>query len=451
MKTIPEINNQINKTKNNVISKYRQKYHMMPTVGWMNDPNGLVYYGNKYHLFYQYDPYNVKQVTMIWGHSTSENLIKFTDESVAIVPEEENVSIFSGGAIEKDGKLVAVYTEHYEKEGIKYEQTYASVSSDGINFEGRKQIFDNAKLPENISRIDFRDPYPIKIGETYYVLTGGKDIELNKGVIVVVGGKTLDNLEYKFTLGPFYALGDMGECPSYYRIGEKDVFVVSGCNVPKRENDFYNVNSSVFVVGNIDFEKGTMSVDLIKEIDKGDSFYAPQFINGADRPIIIAWNEMWGKPYPTAEMGHGWTGAFTIPRVLKLADGDILQQPIDEIKSYYKTYTGKGLPRTSDSILKFSGDGELKIEGENGSVIIGCKKGEIYLDTKNANNKNGCVRKTNNRYKNCEVRVLTDISSIELFVDGGKEAISSRIYIDGEFQLKSSGEVKVIDIKKVEV
>ncbi len=31
---------------------YRLRFHLMPPVGWMNDPNGLCRCGEWYHVFY---------------------------------------------------------------------------------------------------------------------------------------------------------------------------------------------------------------------------------------------------------------------------------------------------------------------------------------------------------------------------------------------------------------
>lgn len=451
LETASGINRQIAESCGAVKRDFRQKYHMMPPVGWMNDPNGLIKFNGRYHLFYQFNPYAAHPGVMLWGHFISDDLIGYSDKGAAIVPDKEHVSIFSGGATEYGEKLAAVYTEHYECGGDRREEVYMALSSDGMNFSKGVRILDNDDLPEDISRSDFRDPFPVKTDDGYYVFVGGKLVKENKGIIVVLGGSGLEKLEYKFTIGPFYELGDMGECPCYRRIDGKDVIIASGCNVPARGNDFKNVNSSVFIVGTIDFAGKTFVAESIREIDKGDAFYAPQLINGDDRPVMVGWHEMWGKPYPTEHMNHGWAGCFTVPRVLSVRDGVVCQTPVDELDGYLVPYEGEGVPQCADVRFEFQGDGEVRFCGRDGSVAVGCRGGRVYLDTRDSNNMNGCVRTTGGSSAKNGVRVLLDVSGIEVFINGGTEAISSRIYIKGDLSLAVSGKAGKFEIKKVQV
>ena len=441
-------NKYIEKSRNTVKNEYRLKYHMMPPIGWLNDPNGLIYFKGRYHLYYQFNPYASEPGKMCWGHFVSDDLITYVDDGVALKPDIEGASAYSGGSIEYEGKINAFYTLHIEDENGKTEEVYKAVSSVGFCFDQGVKVFDNEYLPANISRTDFRDPCPVKVGDTYYVFVGGKDEVLNKGVIIVLCGKTPDRLYYSFTIGPFYELGEMGECPSYFRAGDKDVIIVSGCNVPERGNDFKNINSSVFIVGQLDFEKGKMEVDYIREIDKGDAFYAPQFIRGIDTPVMIGWLEMWERKYPTHEKNHGWVGAFSIPRQISIKDGEIFQTPVHQLYGYESEVSDGVVPRCADITFRFDGEGELKIMGENGDVVIGKDSG-VYLDTNATNNMFGCERRTNGKYSKCEVRILLDVSSIEVFVDGGREVISSRIYIDGDYKMEVNGNISQILIKEI--
>ncbi len=86
MDKISQANKYISENVSGVNNKYRLKYHMTPPVGWMNDPNGLVYFGGKYHLYFQFNPYAAQPGTMYWGHFTSDDLITYKNCGVAVAP-----------------------------------------------------------------------------------------------------------------------------------------------------------------------------------------------------------------------------------------------------------------------------------------------------------------------------------------------------------------------------
>ena len=438
-----------------VNKSYRLKFHMMPPIGWMNDPNGLIKYKEQYHIFYQYYPYDSKWGPMHWGHFVTKDLIEYKDYPVALAPENQALEsgCFSGGAISVDDQLMLVYTRHLEKENEKKEDIFAAISEDGIQFEKIDQkLFETLDLPEEFSRTDFRDPYPVKINNMYYIFIGGKSIVTNEGVILVLKSNSLKHFTYDFSIGPFYELGDMGECPSYHRVGDRDVILVSGCSVKEKNNSFKNVNSSVFLIGKIDFEKKKMDIDEIKEIDKGDTFYAPQFISEEDKPIMVGWLEMWGKRYPTHEWDHGYVGALTFPRELIWKNNTIYQRPIEGLKKYYQAqykYNGQLINCSCDIEAFIDGSFQIKFQAINGNFIIGQEDKGVYLDTRLSNNLNGCIRYTTEHYQHATIRILLDQSSIELFIDDGKEVISSRVYLDQGYTLEVIGNVSNIWIKEV--
>ena len=106
------------------------------------------------------------------------------------------------------------------------------------------------------------------------------------------------------------------------------------------------------------------------------------------------------------------------------------------------------MPKCADINFLFEGDGRLEIEGDNGKVVI-YNDGNVCLDTLLTNNSYGSIRRTNGVYQSCNVRVLLDTSSIEVFVDGGREVISSRIYLDGKYRIVSEGKISNLKINEI--
>ena len=85
----------------------RPSFHLSSRVGWMNDPNGFSYYQGKYHLFYQYYPYESKWGPMHWGHAVSEDLLHWEYLPAALAPDTpaDKDGCFSGSAVElADGR-----------------------------------------------------------------------------------------------------------------------------------------------------------------------------------------------------------------------------------------------------------------------------------------------------------------------------------------------------------
>ena len=121
-----------------VIPIYRSRFHMEPTIGWMNDPNGLIYVDGEFHLFYQANPYEAKNENMAWGHFISSDLIKYREVDVALYPEisKGETGCFTGSAFIENNELKLVYTRHLDVTDKKCEENqYICTTKDKIHFE----------------------------------------------------------------------------------------------------------------------------------------------------------------------------------------------------------------------------------------------------------------------------------------------------------------------------
>ena len=147
--------------------KDRPAFHLSSRAGWMNDPNGFSYYGGRYHLFYQYHPFEKRHGLMYWAHAVSDDLLHWEYLPAALAPDEEydRAGCFSGSAVEMpDGRHLLMYTgvQAVMDEGgmPRVLQTQCLAVGDGVDYEKYEgnPVLDGGDLPEDASCCDFRDP-----------------------------------------------------------------------------------------------------------------------------------------------------------------------------------------------------------------------------------------------------------------------------------------------------
>src|SRR4051812_48090980 len=90
----------------------RPRLHVLPSRGWLNDPNGVCRIDGTYHVFYQHNPDGPVHDNIHWGHASSPDLLRWTEEPIALTPTPETAThngCWSGCIVDDDGVPTAVY------------------------------------------------------------------------------------------------------------------------------------------------------------------------------------------------------------------------------------------------------------------------------------------------------------------------------------------------------
>lgn len=333
MNEVQKANKYIEENRHKVVETFRNKYHLMAPTGWINDPNGFVYFKGEYHVFYQFYPYDSVWGPMHWGHAKSKDLITWEELPVALAPSEDYDidGCFSGTAIVKNDKLYLFYTGHVENSEIKREVQCMAVSDDGIHFEkyDNNPLVDESHIQGIASYEDFRDPKIFEREDNYYMLVASQTEDLRGQILMFVSKNMLDWQFNSILLEGNKTQGIMWECPDLFNLDGKDVLIMSPIQMPKEGYKYANRSSTVAFIGEIDWAKGNLKVENYHEIDGGLDFYAPQTCDNpkGDR-YLIAWMQMWDRNMPTNDLKHGWAGSMTLPRKLFLEDNYLKQEPV---------------------------------------------------------------------------------------------------------------------------
>nr|7BWC_A Chain A, Beta-fructofuranosidase [Bombyx mori] len=424
--------------------RYRPHYHISPPVGWMNAPNGFSYYKGKFHLFYQFYPYDSVWGPMHWGHVSSSNLIDWEHLPTALIPETE--MCFSGGAVVHGDDLVLLYTGRVTTDTDPFynETQYLAFSNDGVNFrkyEGNPVL---SYVPDNSA--DFRDPKIWKFKDHWYVVIGSSSNK--QGRVLLYRSGDLFNWEFLSVLGE--SDGDMGymwECPDLFELGGKTIFLWSPQGLEPKGDRYKNTYQTGYYIGELDYETFEFKTDkYFQELDYGHDFYATQTIQGDGKTYLIGWFNMWEVPHLEEE--DGWAGTTTLVRELQLIGTRITMNPLEGIQDLRtdSVHNGDLEPQqaiefgpTAEIILQGCLDQkiELLIQGKEGGLVTTVtwdpEVGKVIV------NRSGEVRQVEwVPIGKTSWRLFLDASSLELFCGEGEVVFSSRIFSDGDWVVKNS-------------
>jgi beta-fructofuranosidase len=302
---------------------HRPGFHFLPPRNWMNDPNGLFYWEGRYHLFYQYNPYQPLWGAIHWGHASSSDLVHWQDHPLALTPGPgggDAQGCWSGCVVNDDGKPSAIYTGF-----IQPDQTPVMLAraQDPDLLTWQKSPY-NPIIPEppsGVTTTDFRDPYVWKDGQSWHMALGAG---MQNGDSAILHYRSTDLVDWSYEGLLFNAQTSpqlkMWECPNFFKLMDRHVLLVSL---------FPNIQGVYYYVGHFD---GQVFMPVSEGyLEKGTAFYAPhvrQFTDG--RAILFAWL-LEGRSDAALEAA-GWAGVQSLPRELAVDEFDrLISKPAREL------------------------------------------------------------------------------------------------------------------------
>ena len=466
---------------------YRPVYHHTPLYGWMNDPNGMVYKDGEYHLYFQYNPYGSKWGNMHWGHSVSTDLIHWNHLKPAIARDTLG-HIFSGSTVVDknntagygDNALIALYTSASDEHGQI--QCMAYSTDDGRTYTKYEK---NPVLLPFDGLKDFRDPKVFWYEpDKKWVMIVSADKEMR-----FYASQNLKDWEYMSAFGKGYgAQPNQFECPDFIQLpvdGNKNkmkwvmlVNINPGC--------MFGGSATEYFVGDFDGKEFTCDTkpEVVKWLDYGKDHYAAVCIsNTGERIISIPWMSNW--QYANVTPIRQYRGANGLPRELSLytKDGQIyvaadVVKEVEALRKDTRSFdpiTVKDEYKIDEIVPQTDGAYELEMDitpntsgvagfdlmnakGEVAKIYLDMKSGKLVMDrtasglvafgeksephaketddhrkTMSVNYQNDFALGTWAPLSLCEgktyhLNVFVDKCSVEIFVDGGRIAMTNLVF-----------------------
>jgi len=312
--------------------RLRPQFHFSAKRGWINDPNGLVYYRGKYLLFYQHNPFGTKWGNMHWGHAVSGDLVHWTDCGDVLYPDELG-TVFSGSGLVdtqnalglkkmEEDPIVLFYTAAGEtsrqSKGRPFTQCIAYSDDGGHTFKK----YEGNPVIGHIRGAN-RDPKVIWHEETKQWIMA---LYLEREDYCLLTSRDLKNWE----LIQYYQIPGTGECPDLFELcvdGDPD----------KKKWVLWSANGS-YLIGDFDGHRFVEEDRVItgQTIQSGCSYAAQTWFNAPDgRRIQIAWAtiQLPGMPF---------NGCMTFPCELTLRTrGEGIRLYKNPVREIEKLYTGR--------------------------------------------------------------------------------------------------------------
>ncbi|MCL3861079.1 glycoside hydrolase family 32 protein [Actinotalea sp. K2] len=297
----------------------RPRLHFTAHEGWINDPLGLTFHGGRYHLFFQYVPGQTQWgPDQCWGHATSDDLLHWTEQPVALQPGDGDDGVWSGSIAVPDVGPAALFYTTVNLDDVQVGKARLARPTDETWTSWVKQDV-VAELPTGLDVVAYRDPYVFHDGTVWRMLMGA-GLADGTATALTYRSTDLERWDYDGLLASRHRteteplwMGAVWECPQLFRLGDTWVLTCSVWepNVPHYE---------AYAIG--DLVDGRFTAQSWGRLSYGPSYYAASVFADHDAHRgLIYWLRDVDDP------AGRWASAHSVPHRLSLAGDRVVAEP----------------------------------------------------------------------------------------------------------------------------
>ncbi|MBS1723304.1 MAG: glycoside hydrolase family 32 protein [Armatimonadetes bacterium] len=407
----------------------RPQFHFTAQSGWLNDPNGLVFFKGEYHLFFQHNPFGTQWGNMTWGHAVSKDLFHWQQVENAIAPDSLG-TIFSGSAVvdPRGRAITCIYTAaggtNEASKNEPFTQCIAT-STDGRKFTkfASNPVLGHLAGENRDPKVIWHEPTKSYVMALYLE---GDRYALFRSDRLTAWIKLCDVM-----------MPGTSECPDFFPLkvegGKGTKWVFSGANGRYR-------------VGTFDGRQFKPETDPLPS-NFGNTGYAAQtyFNDPKGRRVQIAWLN--NSNFPDC----AWNQQMGVPTELKLVatpQGPRLSiLPVEEIKTLRlkRAELADGVYSPNNGLLDIA----VRFKAPSaGSLVLDVNGHEVTFDASTSKlrigDREALLEKRDGGF---DLRVVADRASIEVFAQGGLVTMPMFLLPTGKTGLRVKSDFKLETIE----
>ena len=438
--------------------RLRPQFHFTAKTGWLNDPNGLIYYKGEYHMYYQHNPVALPWGNMTWGHAVSKDLVHWKEQPKVLFPNAKGTCFSGAGFIDRKNQLVRKTGEE-DVLVMFYLRTKSGLCYAYSNDRGRTMTDyeGNPVLTHEGARID--TPRPFWYGPTDRWIAPTYDFFEDKN------GKKLRSVG-------FYSSENLTNWKFESRVEQKkwgdelcgcaDFFQLPVDGDPKNKKWVLVLIDGSYIVGTFDGHKfytlsgkPAVTADRVRSLVIQGNYYATMTWHNVpnDRRVQITWMKGPGL------RGMRFNQQMTLPSELTLHSTEeglrMRMNPIKELETLREKthkWTDVVLKAGENPLSGLKGDLfdlEVEFEPSAGSETIFDMRGikVVYNSRTQTLSCGGLRSKLQPVDSVIRIRIMLDRTSIEVYGNDGRVYIPSVVFPEeNNLSLRATcgkGEVKV--------